>query len=122
MPIPRNITVLPPWKALDSIGSKEFHASEVNKEISAGHVLFGAGAEAVASRTGRDDVLFGLRGTVMLLAVVHPTWQGESNPRWPRTRLFKGRDEWAGDETTPGRREHIRWFLFKLRDTLSLRR
>lgn len=74
-----------PWIVLDGDGSSLI--SELQREVSRGHVLFGKqGIKAIAKRVDCDDVLFALQN---VLAVVHLAWSGqEQNPQWPYTTLY----------------------------------
>ena len=46
-------------------------------------------------------MLFEVEGGEMPLAVVHMTWQKETDPRWPTTKLFQSWEQWARDEMLP---------------------
>ena len=75
----------PPWVAIE--GDSSGLLSELRKEVTRGHVLFGkTNIRAIAKREDRDDVLFALDD---VLAVVHLTWAGrQENPQWPHTSLY----------------------------------
>ena len=96
--IPKNITVLAPWEALSASTDGESRATALSErlkhDLPEGHALDGLDLEAVAVRRDQDDVLFMVSGGSHPLAVVHMTWRRETNPAWPRTRLFSDWDEW----------------------------
>jgi hypothetical protein len=46
-------------------------------------------------RIDRDDVLFEIEGAEMPLAVVHLTWNKETNPLWPHTKFFQDWEHWV---------------------------
>ena len=83
-----------PWIAIegDSLGL----VSELRREVTLGHVLFGKdNIQAIAKRDDCDDVLFALENA---LAVVHLTWSGqEDDPRWPYTTLFGSWNEFLSE-------------------------
>ncbi len=83
-------TLSQPWVPID--GDGEGFLSELRKEVTRGHVLFGKeGISAIARREDRDDVLFLVED---MLAVVHLTYsQRETDPRWPHTDLYSSWNE-----------------------------
>ena len=83
-----------PWEPVTDSG--ETLVDELRRELPAGHVLSGVPAVAVARRTDCDDVLFATSDPSKLLALVHLTWSGqvEPDPRWPRTTLYDGWQDW----------------------------
>jgi hypothetical protein len=64
-------------------------SAEWLSEVPPQHVLYGLKARAVAIRIDRDDVLFEIEVGEMPLRVVHPTWEKETDSRWPSTKLFR---------------------------------
>ena len=62
---------------------------ELQREICAGHVLFGKPVKAIGARQDCDDVLFQLEASAPMFAVVHLTYNKESDPKWPGTELFE---------------------------------
>lgn len=54
---------------------------ELARELPAAHVLKRERGRAVARRIDCDDVAFELDGRC---CIVHLTWNGETNPSWPR--------------------------------------
>jgi hypothetical protein len=103
--IPSNIEVLSPWRIIASSSERPGRLStELSSELSPKHVLYGLQAKPVAIRIDRDDVLFEIEGGPAPLAVVHLTWQKESDSRWPRTRIFATWEEWVRLEMLPASR------------------
>jgi hypothetical protein len=110
LPIPTNIEVLSPWQTIQDSpdGNKkvEFLSEHLFAEVPPGHVLYGLKTRAVAYRLDRDDILFEVEGSEMPLAVVHMTWQKETDPRWPNTQFFGSWEQWVKDEMLPAHEEH----------------
>src|SRR5512139_3548156 len=71
--------------------------TELIKEDSPGHPLFGQEATSVGRRSDCDDVLFFLPGNPFPLAVVHLTWKRgrEENPAWPHTTFYSSVEDWV---------------------------
>jgi hypothetical protein len=86
-----NLRWLEPWYST-SPGLE----SELEKEISSAHPLFGHKAVSVGRRGDCDDVLFFLPDNSFPLAVVHLTWTGEreTNPELPQTTFYSSLDDW----------------------------
>jgi hypothetical protein len=105
MTLPDSLEIRLPWQVIFDSPEAQRLATELSSELSAKHVLFGLNASAVAKRIDRDDVLFELAGGGTPLAVVHLTWQRESDPRWPTTRLFTSLAQWVQDEMWPAHEE-----------------
>ena len=105
MAIPDGIEVLKPWRVIDdsseSPNGANRLAARLESEIPEKHVLHGLRLRAVATRIDRDAVLFEIDGGHMPLAVVHMTWCKETNPDWPRTKLFPGWENWVLNEMLP---------------------
>ena len=110
MTVPPDFTFLTPWRELrDSepgLNRKKL-LSELRKEVPVGHVLHGVKANAIATRADQDDVLFELEGGEKVLAVVHMTWKVETDPQWPRTRLFSSWEEWVREAMRPDHEDYI---------------
>src|SRR5262245_57412205 len=70
--------------------------TELEREISSTHPLFGYRAISVGRRDDCDDVLFFLPEHDYPLAVVHLTWSGarEKSPAWPHTTFYASVDDW----------------------------
>ena len=102
--IPANIEILKPCYPLDrphmEVRAQQLSAA-LEKELSPGHVLYRVAANAVATRIDRDDVLFEIEDDENCLAVVHLTWQRETDPSWPTVKLFRSWDQWASEEMMP---------------------
>ena len=82
MSIPENIELLIPWPAIELApgGRSQSLSVELQRQMCPGHVLQGLKTKAVALRNDHGDVLFEVEGGAMPLAVVHLTWQTESDP------------------------------------------
>jgi hypothetical protein len=107
MPIPSHITLLKPWQEL----SKDRAAvidSELQRELSPEHVLYGIEAKAVAISATRDDVLFELMGHEFSLAHVHLTWSQRrlANSCYPKTQLFSSWQDWVQEKLIPDHDEY----------------
>jgi len=59
--------------------------NELQREIAAGHPLFGTDVDVVGHREGTDDILCRHHADQGRLTVVHLTWRGEPeiDPRFP---------------------------------------
>jgi hypothetical protein len=90
---PFNVQWQKPWLAV-SPDIAERLVSELHREISAGHVLFGRSPLAIGRRQDRDDVLFYLGDNAPCFAVVHLTFSNETRSDWPKTRLFDSFPAW----------------------------
>lgn len=106
MPIPENFQFLSPWKPLDDDERRVQLLSSLKKSLPLGHRLYGLKVRAIAVRLDQDDVLLEVEENEEPLAVVHLTWQKESDPRWPRTKFFKGWEEWSRDEMLPSYQDY----------------
>jgi len=82
---------LEPWYATED----ESLLSELRREMSQQHVLYGLPLKVLARRQDRDDVLFEMLDGSSRLAEVHLSWQVESSPAWPSTKLFSNQDTWV---------------------------
>ena len=79
--------------------------TELQRELCAGHVLFGRSATAIGFRQDCDDVLFYLGESAPSFAVVHLTFQRETQPRWPDTALFDSLAAWIAQCMIPDAEE-----------------
>ncbi len=83
-----------PWMAVTPEAAR-YLEKELERELSLGHALHGIRAVAIARRPDRDEVLFQLPGSQPRYAEVHLTYQVESSPDWPRTRIFESLTAWS---------------------------
>ena len=83
-----------PWLAISTEQASQAKA-ELQREMCAGHVLFGRTFTAIGFRQDCDDVLFYLGESSPSFAVVHLTYQQETQPRWPKTALFDSLAVWV---------------------------
>lgn len=102
-----NGVVKPPPLTLDDLAAMQFLdpwyravpglESELRKEVSDGHPLYGRKAISVARRQDSDDVLFLLLDHQSPLAVVHLTWSGrpERTSNWPQTTFYRSLQDWV---------------------------
>ncbi|MDP4147012.1 MAG: hypothetical protein Q8936_21480 [Bacillota bacterium] len=83
---------LDPWEEIES--NNLYFESELYKELSKEHKLFGIKVKAIARKC--DDILFYLNNDCDNYALVHLTWKGKSeeNPHWPVAKLFSNLEEW----------------------------
>lgn len=79
---------------------------ELYREVSAAHPLHGITVRSLAYRQDCDDVLFALEDGTSKVAVVHLTFQPESNPKWPETEFF---DSLAAFSSTRMGADHADW-------------
>jgi hypothetical protein len=72
---------------------------ELQRELSAGHPLFGVPVKTLARRQDCDDVLFALQDGTERVAVVHLTWtqRPPDRPPWPATTLFPNLQTWGAE-------------------------
>jgi hypothetical protein len=88
---------LEPWAALDPSGGRsEAFATQLARELSPGHALYGIPVAAIGNHGGCDDVLFQLLDGTGRVAVVHLTWsQHSQEPPWPSSFMFDDFGTWA---------------------------
>jgi hypothetical protein len=84
---------LEPWYELPPDQAKALVA-ELQSELCSGHVLFRKTLKALGRRQDCDDALFLIEESPPRLAVVHLTFQYESNPTWPKTAFFTSLRDW----------------------------
>jgi hypothetical protein len=106
MALPDAFEILLPWRIISDSADAQRFTAELSSELSTKHILFGLKVAAVAHLIDRDDVLFEIAGGSAPLAVIHPTWNRESDPHWPTVRLFASWDEWVQDEMLPAHEEY----------------
>lgn len=92
---------LDPWYPIDDASTRAALETQLRREVSPRHVLYGEAAQLIARRSDTDDALFRLEGG--RVAEVHLTWRKsqEPDPRWPATAIFSSLDEWARDAMRP---------------------
>jgi hypothetical protein len=87
------VIIAPRWESLTPDEAKGFER-ELQRELSAGHKLYGRQVEAIARAVDQDDVLYKLVGSEQV-AEVHLTWaSGPEQPPWPGTALYSSYLEW----------------------------
>ena len=110
MSIPNGFKFLIPWRIIEEPHGvqdrSERLSARLQSEVPEKHVLYGLKVRAVATRVDQDDVLFEIEGGHMPLAVVHMTWRKETDPHWPRTKLFPSWDDWVRDDMLPAHEEY----------------
>ena len=82
-----------PWHPISTDYARKAE-TELHSEVCAGHVLFGRQVEAIGYRQDCDDVLFRVREAPVQFAVVHLTYQRESDPIWPATMIYDSIGSW----------------------------
>jgi len=102
-----NIDWLEPWDAIctEPISCEK----ELYNEVGKNHILLGKKVKAIGRRYDCDDVLFKLEGEEFKLVVVHLTYSNkiESNPNYPRTKVFKDIDDWTQRCMIPDHSEYM---------------
>jgi hypothetical protein len=82
------------WIAVASEQQAESLQSELQKELSPSHPLYGSECRAVARCGTNDDVLFQTNSEDFQYAMVHLTWRGRVEVEgWPETKLFTSYQE-----------------------------
>lgn len=61
---------------------------ELGRELCADHLLYNVNACALGRRIDKDDFLFQIDSLNGRFAIVHLTWQKETDPNWPSTRIY----------------------------------
>jgi hypothetical protein len=61
---------------------------ELRRELCADHILYKVPACALGRRRDADDFLFQIESLSGRFAIVHLTWQKETDPKWPNTSLY----------------------------------
>jgi hypothetical protein len=83
------------WSALNSSRDTTSAADELQKELSAGHILFGFVLVPIARRTDDDTILVWINDGTERLAEVHLTWRASlEEPPYPLTQIFDNVDDW----------------------------
>src|SRR5690242_16492690 len=83
-----------PWEPVSGPTAVSLQ-TELARELSPGHALFGVKATVLGKRTDNDEVLLSLVNGPSLFAVVHLTWKGQPEPdtQFPAISLFKSAQE-----------------------------
>ena len=92
-----NQTWLEPWGAI-SESQKAALKNELQAEVTLRHPLFGEQLEPIGRSFANDDVLFVGEGNK--LVVVHLTWSGPGDHRYPSTEFFDTWSEFASKKMT----------------------
>ena len=71
--------------------------TELSREVAPEHPLYALSAVAIGRRIDCDDVLFQLRGSSQMLAVVRLTWCGEPESDFaaPPVRFYRNWHHWS---------------------------
>jgi hypothetical protein len=97
---------LEPWYSVaDDPAHVAGTQSELGRELSAGHPLYGLAVRTLAQRQDCDDVLFAVEDGTGRVAVVHLTWTHNppEQPPWPHTSLYPNFEAWVAEGM---RRDH----------------
>ncbi len=94
---------LDPWEPLPTEGKAGLEA-ELKREVPPGHALHGQRCTALARRGDCDDVLFATGDG--RLAIVHLTYQVETDPCWPETVLLRDIEEFVREHLVPDHHEY----------------
>ncbi|MBY0232527.1 MAG: hypothetical protein K2W96_24880, partial [Gemmataceae bacterium] len=83
--------------------------SELQRELSAGHPLFGLPVRAIAGHAARDDVLFTIEDGSSRVAVVHLTWTRNPPEQfpWPGTSIYANLSEWVEASRNADHRDFV---------------
>lgn len=68
--------------------------AELRRELPRGHALHGLPVTTVARRQDRDEVLYRIDDELDRYAVVHLTYQVETQADWPQCTMFASADVW----------------------------
>lgn len=79
------------WFPIDDIKDQMGFAAELEREMCAGHKLYGLKSRAIARCSARDDFIFEVEGRGW--AFVHLTWSKETQPEWPDSEIFISLEE-----------------------------
>ena len=94
-----NVAFVEPWEPLSPDRANEF-SSELNRELTTEHPLYGLSMTPLAHSTAADDVLFAMDNEEV--ALVHLTWSGRpETPPWPRHRRYPTMELWAQQVMEP---------------------
>lgn len=91
-----------PWQhAADDPTQVAGMERELQREVAAGHPLFGLPVRTLARRRDCDDVLFAVEDGTGRVAVVHLTWtpRPPERPPWPHTVVLPSLAAWLAGET-----------------------
>lgn len=78
---------LDPWNELEE--NAAYFEKELERELIHGHPLYGKKVKAIAISRAADDVLFEITDDNKFhYAVVHLTYQQETDPRWPSCAFY----------------------------------
>ena len=95
---PAHIEWRHPWVPIDDRAAAE---RELKREAPHGHILFGRSPIAIGRRVDCDDFLFYLNEDPARFAVVHLTYNIETDPNWPAAEIFNSIDEWIENRMIP---------------------
>ena len=101
---PAQIPWRPPWQPIPP-DQGAWAAAALQREMSAGHGLFGRTVQAIGRRQDCDDLLFFLGESGPRFAVVHLTYARETRPEWPITKLFDTLEAWIEQCMIPDAQE-----------------
>jgi hypothetical protein len=105
--LPPEIAWLSPWaglaadveplpSVLDDQPYTQWLAAELQREVCDGHPLSGIDTKPIGfNQCDSNEFLFLTDHPTMPLALVHLTWQVETDPVWPWTRAFASLAEWT---------------------------
>jgi hypothetical protein len=80
------------WYKVTSETERQELESELARELTPGHALYGISAGALGRRWRRDDVLFQLADG--RYAQLHLTRRKENDPAWPSTDIYDSFADW----------------------------
>jgi hypothetical protein len=97
---------LEPWYPIEDARQRALLQEELDTELSEAHELFGGVVLVIAKRDDQDDILVEIKAG--RVAEVHLTWsrQKETNPGWPKTKIFHSLDNWKVERMRPLHEEY----------------
>jgi hypothetical protein len=84
---PGHAEFLRPWRKTDE--NRFSFEKELKRELIPGHPLYAKQVEAIAFRRDMDEVMFRVKDNEQEFAVVHLTYNIETNPACPGTTFYK---------------------------------
>jgi hypothetical protein len=100
---------LDPWYSIVSNHARvSAMERELQREVAAGHPMFGLAVNAIGSRCDCDDVLFRILDGTNRVAVVHLSWPHHppDKPPWPHTTIYDSLECWALHRMQPDHEDY----------------
>ena len=101
---PESIAFLDPWEPLATEQVESF-SSELTRELTSTHPLYGLPLTPIARSTAADDALFSINSEEVTM--VHLTWSGRpENPPWPIHKRYPTLQSWVREVMGPDHAEY----------------